>query len=151
MDGWDEELYRKHADELIRFATTLVGATAAEDVFSTAILKAMTSPSWCSVKEPRAYLFRAVMNEALGMKRSDRRRSVRETAVARRGVMEVIDDGIEVADAMSRLSVRQRSVLYLAYWLDLTVEEIASALSLTRRSTERALTSARRDLEERLR
>ena len=60
-------------------------------------------------------------------------------------------DSVEVADAMSRLSVRQRSVLYLAYWLDLTVEEIAETLMLSRRSTERALTSARTELEEQLR
>ena len=54
-------------------------------------------------------------------------------------------------DAMSRLSVRQRSVLYLGYWLDLTVDEIASTLTLSRRSTERALTTARSQLQEQLR
>ena len=58
---------------------------------------------------------------------------------------------LEVADAMSRLSMQQRSVLYLAYWLDLTVEEIARTLTLSRRSTERALTTARSQLEEQLR
>ena len=151
MDSCDEEIYRKHADELIRFATTLVGAGSAEDVFSGAILKAMSSHSWPSVTEHRAYLFRAVFNEALGMKRSDRRRSLRETTVAPHEQVETAQDSVEVADAMSRLSVRQRSVLYLAYWLDLTVEEIARTLILSRRSTERALTSARTQLEEQLR
>ena len=46
MDSRDEETYRKHADELIRFATTLVGTASAEDVFAGAVLKAMTSQSW---------------------------------------------------------------------------------------------------------
>lgn len=151
MDSRDEEIYRKHADELIRFATTLVGAGSAEDVFSAAILKAMSSHSWQTVTEPRAYLFRAVFNEALGTKRSDRRRGLRETAAAPHERLETAHDGVEVADAMSRLSVRQRSVLYLAYWLDLTVEEIAGTLTLSRRSTERALTTARSQLEEQLR
>jgi RNA polymerase sigma factor (sigma-70 family) len=151
VTGWDEEIYRKHADELVRFATTLVGSTWAEDVFSAAIVRAMTSPAWPSVSEPRAYLFRAVMNEALGVKRSDRRRSLRETAIAHRPDLEVDHAGLEVADAMSHLSVQQRSVLYLAYWLDLTVDEIARTLDLSRRSTERALTTARRRLEEQLR
>ncbi len=151
MDCRDEEIYRKHADELIRFATTLVGATSAEDVFSTAILSAMTSPSWQSVIEHRAYLYRAVHNEALGMSRSDRRRSLRETTSAPHEGVETSHVMLEVADAMSRLSVRQRSVLYLAYWLDLTVDEIASTLLLSRRSTERALTAARTQLEEQLR
>ncbi len=151
MDGRDEEIYRKHADELIRFATTLVGAGSAEDVFSGAILKAMTSHSWQTVTEHRAYLFRAVFNEALGAKRSDRRRGLRETAAAPHEDVEVAHLSSEVADAMSRLSVRQRSVLFLAYWLDLTVEEIARTLVLSRRSTERALTTARSQLEEQLR
>src|SRR5436190_14462131 len=129
MDGRDEEIFRKHADELIRFATTLVGAASAEDVFSAAVLKAMTSPSWKSgVVEHRAYLFRAVLNESLGVKRSDRRRSLRETRVARHEEVEPSYVALEVADAMSRLSVRQRSVLYLAYWLDLTIDEISSTL-----------------------
>lgn len=151
MDRRDEELYRKHADELIRFATTLVGASSAEDVLSAAILRAMTSPSWPTVVEPRAYLFRTVFNEALGVKRSERRRSVRETVTAPRERLEPSDARLEVADAMSRLSVRQRSVLYLAYWLDLAIDEIAATLGLSRRSTERALTSARAKLEEQLR
>jgi RNA polymerase sigma factor (sigma-70 family) len=151
VDSRDEEIYRKHADELIRFATTLVGTAAAEDVFSGAILKAMTSHSWQTVTEHRAYLFRAVFNEALGTKRSDLRRGLRETTAAPHEDVESPQVRVEVADAMSRLSVQQRSVLYLAYWLDLTVEEIARTLTLSRRSTERALTTARSQLEEQLR
>ena len=151
MDSRDEEIYRKHADELIRFATTLVGTASAEDVFAGAILKAMTSQSWPSVTEHRAYLFRAVFNEALGTKRSDRRRGLRETTAAPHQDVDSRLVSLEVADAMSRLSVQQRSVLYLAYWLDLTVEEIATTLTLSRRSTERALTTARSQLEEQLR
>jgi len=151
VDCRDEEIYRKHADELIRFATALVGTASAEDVFSGAIVKAMTSHSWQSVTEPRAYLFRAVFNEALGTKRSDRRRGLRETTAAPHQDLESPLVSLEVADAMSRLSVQQRSVLYLAYWLDLTVEEIARTLTLSRRSTERALTTARSQLEEQLR
>ena len=151
MDSRDEEIYRKHADELIRFATTLVGTASAEDVFSAAILKALSSPSWQSVSDHRAYLFRAVFNEALCTKRSDLRRGLRETAAAPHEDVETAHASVEVADAMSRLSVQQRSVLYLAYWLDLTVEEIARTLTLSRRSTERALTTARSQLEEQLR
>ena len=111
----------------------------------------MTSQSWTSVTEHRAYLFRAVFNEALGTKRSDRRRCVRETTAASQQNVDRPLVSLEVADAMSRLSVQQRSVLYLAYWLDLTVEEIANTLMLSRRSTERALTTARSQLEQELR
>jgi DNA-directed RNA polymerase specialized sigma24 family protein len=84
----------------------------------------MTSHSWQSVTEHRAYLFRAVFNEALGTKRSDHRRCARETTAAPHEDVETTYVRIEVADAMSQLSVRQRSVLFLAYWLDLTVRRL---------------------------
>jgi DNA-directed RNA polymerase specialized sigma24 family protein len=70
VDSRDEEIYRRHADELIRFATTLVVAGSAEDVLSRAILKAMTSHSWQTVTEHRAYLFRAVPVNMYGTVRS---------------------------------------------------------------------------------
>ncbi len=150
MDHRDEELYEKHADELIRFATTLVGPSLAEDVVADAVLRAMTSPTWASVGTPRAYLFRSVMNEARMLGRGNGRRARRERLVAGSATTDAVTISIEVRDAMAQLSVRERSVLYLAYWHDLPVDEIAATLGLSRRSTERALTDARRTLEERL-
>ena len=150
VDVRDEELYGKHAEELIRFATTLVGPSSAEDVVANAVVKAMTSPAWPTVTEPRAYLFRSVLNEARSVGRSDGRRSRREAVAAHGEATDEPTLSLEVRDAMSRLSLRERSVLYLAYWHDLSVDEIARTLDLSRRSTERALTDARRTLEERL-
>ena len=150
MELRDEELYGKHADELVRFATTLVGPSLAEDVVANAVIRSMTSPSWPTVVEPRAYLFRAVFNEAMTVVRSRRRRERREEFAAPPEVDDQSTISIEVRDAMSRLSLAERSVLYLAYWHDLSVEEIARTLNLSRRTTERALTQARRILEEHL-
>lgn len=148
MDGRDEELYGKHADELIRFATTLVGPSSAEDIVAGAVLRAMSSPSWASVTEPRSYLFRSVLNEARMIARSNGRRARREERAAAGEATQDSAVSVEVRDAMARLSLRSRSVLYLAYWHDLTVDEIAAHLGLSRRSTERSLTDARRTLEE---
>jgi RNA polymerase sigma-70 factor (ECF subfamily) len=150
VDVRDEELYGKHAEELIRFATTLVGPSLAEDVVANAVVRAMTAPAWPSVTEPRAYLFRSVLNEARGLGRSNRRRAHREEVAARSELTEEPMVSLEVRDAMARLSLRERSVLYLAYWHELSVDEIARTLGISRRSTERALTDARRTLEDRL-
>jgi len=150
MDQRDEELYRKHADELTRFATTLVGPSAAHDVVAAAVVRAMTSAAWTTVSEPRAYLFRTVLNEAHGVCRADRRRGLREARTAPAERFESSSISLEVRDAMARLSLRQRSVLYLAYWLDLSIDEIAATLQLSRRTTERELTAARHELEEHL-
>jgi len=150
MDGRDEELYGKHADELIRFATTLVGPTLADDVVANAVVRSMTATAWPTVTEPRAYLFRAVLNEARMIGRSDRRRARREEAAAPRESVDTQGVSLEVRDAMGRLSLRQRSALYLAYWHDMGVDDIARTLGISRRTTERALTEARRTLEEHL-
>ncbi|MCE9622819.1 MAG: RNA polymerase sigma factor [Actinomycetia bacterium] len=150
MDRRDEELYGKHADELVRFATTLLGPSSAEDVVANAVVRSMTSPSWSTVVEPRAYLFRAVFNEARSVERSNRRRERREKFTADTEPTEPSTVSIEVRDAMSRLTLPQTSVLYLAYWHDQSVVEISRTLNLSRRTTERALTAARRSLEEQL-
>ncbi len=41
----DAEVYRKYADELMRFAAALVGPSGAEELLSTAFLKALRAPS----------------------------------------------------------------------------------------------------------
>ena len=56
MDLRDEEIYSKYADELLRFAATLVGPSMAEDVMASAVLHAFSSRNWASVSAPRAYL-----------------------------------------------------------------------------------------------
>jgi DNA-directed RNA polymerase specialized sigma24 family protein len=80
----DEAVYERLAPELIRFATGLVGRDDAPDVMATASLKAMSSPSWESVREPRAYLYQAVLNEARTWSRRRSVRPSREAAAARR-------------------------------------------------------------------
>jgi RNA polymerase sigma-70 factor (ECF subfamily) len=91
-----------------------------------------------------------VFNEAKSSRRSDRRRWRREEFAAGAEATDQPTVSLEVRDAMSRLTMSERSVLYLAYWHDLTVEEISRTLNLSRRTTERALTTARRSLEEQL-
>ena len=73
-----EEAYRKYAEELIRFATALVGPSDAGDVVSGALLGCVASRGWPSVRDPRAYLFQAVLNEAKQVRRSAMRRAARE-------------------------------------------------------------------------
>ena len=110
----------------------------------------MRSVTWSEVRDPRAYLYRAVLNEARMRQRAGVRRRRREAAAAAPDTQPDSHLSMEVRDAVDRLSVRARSVLHLAYWHDMTVEEISRTLGLSRRSTERALTEARRTLEEEL-
>ncbi len=143
MDDATEELYLKYSPELLRFAAVLVGPADAEDMVSSAFLRTLSSRRWSEVTEHRAYLYRAVLNEARQGARSSRRRLARELAVARPDSTEPDSLRVDVADAVAGLSIQQRAVLFLTYWFEMTAAETAATLDISQRSTERLLTSAR--------
>jgi RNA polymerase sigma factor (sigma-70 family) len=148
MHDDDGEVWDKHSAELIRFATTLVGPADAEDLLSMAFLAAVSSPSWPTVTNRRAYLFRAVANHAHRHRRSYRRRLEREIrAASALPPHEPSTSDLDVLIALQRLTVRRRATIWLAYWLDLTPAEIAVTLSVSQRSVERDLQSSRRQLK----
>lgn len=144
----DAEVYEKYADELIRFATGLVGPSDAPDVLSTAVLGALTSPAWPEVRNRRAYLYRSVVNAARATARSDMRRQARELRTARSDEYTPGDIRPEVLEAVSRLSVRQRGVVYLTYWSDLDPAAIAELLDCSEGSVRRHLARARANLRK---
>lgn len=144
------ELYEKHALELCRFASTLVGPSGSDDLVSAVFVRLIASDSLTEVNNPRAYLFRAVLNEARSQHRSTQRRLAREAAFAP-GDSDVTEQrDADVLRALAQLSVRQRAVLWLAYWVDAPVSEIGSWLGLSTRTVERELRAGKRVLEEEL-
>lgn len=146
----DAEVYEKHAEELIRFATALVGPSDAPDIVSTAMVSALSSGSWASVQNRRAYLYRCVLNAARSGHRSAMRRERREVRVAERTVLEPPDVRPEVLDAVRGLSERQRAVVYLTYWDDLDIASIAQLLDISEGSVKRHLARARDQLRRKL-
>ncbi len=146
----DAEIYRKHAGELIRFANALAGPSGAEDVLASAVMRAMDSPRWPVIENKRAYLFKAVLNESLRDRRSRERRLRREARAAVADRFEQSTADADVLDAISRLSVRQRAVVFLTYWSDLEPRSIGELIGVSQRTVERELTTARRLLERML-
>jgi RNA polymerase sigma factor (sigma-70 family) len=147
----DAEIYAKYADELVRFATFLGGSTDAGDLVSSAVLRALGSTSWLTVRNPRAYLYRAVLNEArLTARRESRRRSYEERCARPEPAPEVPWPDHEVLAAVAQLSERQRAVIYLAYWDDLAPDAIAELLGIAEGSVRRHLARARKTLRRRL-
>jgi RNA polymerase sigma factor (sigma-70 family) len=63
----------------------------------------------------------------------------------------VVVDGqqvrVEVLEALRRLGVRQRAVIFFTYWHDLESTEVARLLGISSRTVQRELTAARRHLE----
>lgn len=142
----DEDIYRKHADELVRFATGLVGPVDAPDVVTDACLKCFRSPGWRSVTNRRAYLYRSVFNQAQTHQRSAARRRRREQQTAAPEAVHESYVDVDVLEAVEQLSVRQRAVIVLTYWEDLTPDDVATRLGISRGSVKRHLSRARSNL-----
>lgn len=141
-------VYREHRQELMRFATALVGPNDAADIFSTALVKAFSSASFAGVVNKRAYLYRVVFNEANRFhRRRIRRPSVEaQWSQAAHWLMPALHP--EVAAAVRDLSPRQRAVTYLTYWADMSPAQIADHLNISEGSIRRHLARARARLRE---
>ena len=141
---WDadtaiEELYAAHYRRLVRLSTLLVrDPETAEEVVQDSFV-AMHG-RWRSLKEPEqalAYLRQAVVNRS--------RSVLRHRGVRARYVVPAVPDvpGADedalvaerrtaVLDAMRGLPDRQREVLALRYYLDLSEADIATTLGISR-------------------
>ena len=144
--GWDadaavEHLYAAHYVRLVRLAVLLVrDVETAEEVVQDSFV-AMHG-RWGTLAEPDkalAYLRRAVVNHARSVLR---RRGVRARHEATAPVVRHLPGADEealaderrtaVLDALRRLPDRQREVLALRYYLDLSEAEIAETLGISR-------------------
>lgn len=145
------ELYEKHAEELVRFATFLVGPADAQDAVSSTMLKVLAGCAWVEVANVRAYLYRMVLNEVRMERRSAMRRRAREFRTAMRGdATELPDPRPEVLAAVAQLSPRQRAVVFLMYWEDLSTQAVAALLGITEGAVHRHLARARQKLRRSL-
>lgn len=149
----DGVIYREHAQELCRLASVLAGPSNAPDVVADAVVAAMSSAGWPQVTNHRAYLYQAVVNTARARARSDSRRAAREEKWVQaqpkghtRLLVAPADDRHDVLRAVMALSPRQRAVIYLAYWEDMTPTSIAVLLGVSEGSVRRHLARARQCL-----
>lgn len=134
------ELYRTHHLQMVRLARLLVDDTAsAEDVVQEAFLGMHRNRA--ALRDSRAavgYLRQAVVNQSRSMLR--RRRTVRahlkvaEPEIAPPADADVIlaEEHREVLRAVDQLPTRQREVLVLRYWSDMSEAEIADALGISK-------------------
>lgn len=139
-DPWLSDLYRTHHRDLVRLATLLLDDQgAAEEVVQDAFVAVSRRSHLVDDLDARAaYLRSAVLNNARSLlrKRAVRRRHLARAArpadapAADQAVL-LDDDCRRVLDALRRLSVRQREVLVLRYWAELSEAEIADSLGIS--------------------
>jgi len=142
-EGRVDEAWRSHAPSVLRFATALVGPHDAYDITTTAFVRATQQPEWVDIEHFDRYLLRAVRNEAQNLYRQRRRQWQRDLVAIRPAVAHDIAADVDLLRAVSALSVQQRSVVFLAYWQDMTEAEIAETLDVARSTVHRHLVRAR--------
>lgn len=135
--------WREHAPAAMRFATAVVGPVDAHDVTTAAFLRATRQPNWVHVEHFDRYLIRAVRNEAQNLYRQRKRRWQRDLLAVRPEASTDALPDVDLLRAVASLSVQQRSVVFLAYWHDMTEAEIAETLDVARSTVHRTLARAR--------
>ena len=145
-----EQAWRQLGPGALQLAAAMVGPHDAHDIAASAFLRVTASANWAQVTDRRGYLFRAVRNEAQNLYRARARRWRRDLAAVRPAIHgdELID--VDVYRALAHLTLRQRSVVFLAYWHDMTEAEIADVLAMSRSTIHRDLRLARDRLRKEL-
>ena len=139
----DEAIYIKLKDDLVRYAAALVGSDKADDVLSTVMVRVLRRRSLSSLDDPRAYLFRAVLNEARGVLRHKPGKPL----PAMQSSADVTQADWGVVEAVAALPAQQRAVVFLRYWEDLPVDEIAVLVRTRPGTVKRYLHLAHRKLK----
>lgn len=156
------DLYDRHAPLIHRYAARRLGAEAADDVVAETFLAAFRRRARYDLARPdaRPWLYGIAAN-LIGKHRRSETRMLR--AYARTGTDPLDDDADRVdarvsasacarplAGALAALPARDRDVLLLVAWADLTYEQVAEALSIPVGTVRSRLNRARRKVREAL-
>lgn len=149
LDG----IYELAGKRMFIAALSIVGDRAsAEDVVSDSFIKIVRfAHKYRDDGEPLAWILRIVRNTALDFLRKRKRR----TEVSTEEFFSLTDDSyspekreaaVLLEQAMAKLLSDERRAVYMRYYLEMTVREIAVAMKLSRSAAERLIQRA----EERL-
>lgn len=134
-------LFRRHVHDIHRFVRRRTGEdTLADDLTAVVFERCWVSLPGLRLRHPslRPWLLRIAANVLATHYRSDARRRRREHVVAVREERRAIDDPADhlsdaaVLAALGELGERHQEVLTLRFLADLTTEEVASVLGITR-------------------
>jgi RNA polymerase sigma-70 factor (ECF subfamily) len=140
-DGFDE-VWRDHGPAIWRAIYVYAGGRRdiADDAVSEAFARAMERLT--PISNPVAYLYRLAFQAAAMEKR--KMKDLREPPD--RAAPQVDGYGLDILDALRRLSPGQRAAIYLHYRVDLPVAEVAAAMGTSAAVVKVHLMRGRRKL-----
>jgi RNA polymerase sigma-70 factor (ECF subfamily) len=152
-----EQLYRAHVDALFAYALVRIAPELAEEAVEETFLVAWRRLSELP-DEPRAWLCGVARRIMANQRRARERRGALDQRIIAWRVLAL--DGDDPADqvtervaaiaALGRLSERDRELLCLIAWCELTAEESASVLGCSKATLHMRLHRARRRFESAL-
>lgn len=145
-------LYDRHGAVLLAYACSFVADGAiAEDVVHQVFVKLLQGKT-AVPDAPLGYLYRAVRNAALNMRRNGRREApldVENAWFAHRGGDR--EAAMALQTALLELPEEQREVVMMRVWSGMTLEEIAAAAGVSQNTVASRYRYALGKLRERLR
>ena len=131
-----EAAWAEYGKRLYWFALTMVcSGSDAEDVLQNVFLGMVRSVErGGEIRNMRAYLYRAVRNEALRMKRmraSESSADVDQLPLLVEANQHVVEEAMDVSAALSKLPEQQREVVVLKLYHDMTFDEIANMAGIS--------------------
>ncbi len=124
-----EQVYHQYANELTRYARSLVGTNNADDVVATVMAKAYRSKRYSKATNVRAYFYKAVFNESCSLMRRPFKRKDCEFLTDPSYENKVQD--IDLARALTTLPTQQKAVVFLHYWMGLKTAETAEYMGMS--------------------
>ena len=140
-----EDVFARMQPRLVEVAYLLTFDRAeAHDVVQDAFAAAI--PRWTTIVDPDAYLRRSVTHGAYKVTRDRRRRTDKHERAAVGGG-EHLDRIDLILDQIRELPAKERAVVVLRFYADLSIAEIAEHLGMRQGSVGPTLTRALRRLE----
>ena len=136
--------YRLHADELVRFATAMVGPDDASDVVTDAMIELFHGPLELDrVINVRALLFRTVHRRVIDHRRATTRRAARELKYAGQHIISSTAPLESARAALMAVTMQQRTMVFLTYWCDMAPADVAVVVGVSEGSVRKQLARAR--------
>ena len=145
----DRSIYDEIAQDLVRYATVLVGPDHAWDVVSAAVARALgRTGGLTGLESPKTYLMRVVFKEATGVNRRRSQLLTHPETAADSGLPEVDVEVGNVDDLVIELPALQRAVYYLVIFLDYSPAGAAELIGKRLGKVRRYLRQARKNLAD---
>ena len=143
--------YRQYVEEFSDMVTRLCvlhtgNFTDAEDCYQNVFLKLYTQMCKGEIPNVKAWLIRVTLNEC----RSALRHSLWKSTVELDEVTAICEDKheFELLDAVYKLPAKYRDVIYLYYYEELSIEEIAVSMKSNKNTVKSRLKRGREKLKD---